>query len=111
MRLTDPEIRAVTDRCLDAVEAGADPDWYDVAKHALSRIAASRPTFTTDDVWRFINRFGSSVPATPEPRAMGAVMRWGRRANLCSPMEEWTPSERKECHGRVIRVWRSEVDR
>lgn len=90
-------------------EAGehADSSWMFDARRALAHIAATLPTFTTDDVWAFLD---SSTATTHEPRALGAVIRNAHRAGLIHPTGGYIPSTRPECHGRPVRQWTRTVN-
>ena len=99
---------ALRDEAIDRVEQHAAPEFLDVAYTAVRRLAATRATFTTDDVWRLIEE-ADPAPATHEPRAMGAVMRFAKRDGYVVPLDEWTLSTRPECHRRPVRVWASRI--
>jgi hypothetical protein len=71
----------------------------------VARVARWQATLTSDDVW-------SAMPeglSTPEPRALGAVMRQGARDGLIQPTESWVLSTRAVCHRRPLRVWTSRI--
>ena len=92
-------------RAIDRVEAGASQQWRDAALSAVWNVAATRQTFTTDDVWVRID--DSAVVA--EPRAMGAVMRKARAEGYIQPTDEFRLSQRVASHRRPLRVWESKV--
>lgn len=99
------------DRAIERVARGrTTPEWFGHAHKAVRRVARSLDTFTTDDVWCELEvgaRIRGFDPAPPEPRAMGAVMRWAVREGWCVATEDYRRSERPECHARPLLVWRS----
>ena len=88
---------------LAAVEAHANPDWKDEAERVIDTLAATRQHFTTDDVWQRLGHV-----STHEPRALGALMKRAASRGVIRATDGWATSTRPECHGRPIRVWRSE---
>lgn len=80
----------------------ASAEWIEQALEAVKHVSSERDEFTTDDLWPYV-----SMPK--EPRAMGAVMRAAVKAGYCTPTDRTVKSERKECHARPLRVWRSEL--
>lgn len=84
------------------VEANAEPRWLDVARRVVLGFDRGE-TFTTDDVWRVLD---TGTVGTGDPRAMGAVMRSLQRDAAISNTRTYRPSERVECHGRPVAVWR-----
>lgn len=80
----------------------ASAEWIETALEAVERVSFEREEFTTDDLWPY-------VTPPKEPRAMGAVMRAAVKAGYCTPTDRTVKSERKECHSRPLRVWRSEL--
>ena len=96
------------DKALEKVQQGANPDWYATAHRAALEVAHRQATFTTDDVWAALH--GASVE-TPEPRAMGAVMRQLSRDRVVVNTYSHRLSSRPACHARPVTVWRSLVHR
>jgi hypothetical protein len=90
--------RAAAEEALEAVYHGADPDWLRKAQAVVRHLADVGTPFTTDDVWK-------RVPPAPEPRAIGAVVRWAAQAGLIVNTRTTRPSHRAECHGRPVTVW------
>lgn len=92
------------DEAIHRVDLHADGDWKDAALRTVRSLAASRTTFTTDDVWKLLAGAGYEVR---EPRAMGAVMRRVAGAGLIRATDHWALSKRPECHRRPVRIWES----
>lgn len=86
---------------IDRVETGAGFDWLNRAMAAVHRLARSRATFTSDDLWKLVG----DPPG--DPRALGAVMRGAARDKLCETTGTTVKSQRVVCHRRPIAVWRS----
>lgn len=108
-----PARRAVEDRRLGAAlrdhallvcEAGAPPEWVDLALAAVEALARVRRTITTDDVWAMLATAGAGSP--PEPRAMGVVMGSAKRRGWIEPTDRVVQTARPESHCRPVRVWR-----
>jgi hypothetical protein len=91
---------AARDEALGRVEEAAPEEWKMAARRAILRLARTRPTLTTDDVWRALD---GHVP--PEPRALGAIMR--QSSDILLRTERTVNSTRPECHRRPVRVWES----
>jgi hypothetical protein len=91
------------DKALEQVERNADPLWKRNAWSVLLMFARTGDTFTTDDVWEYMNKHGMETPH--EPRAMGAVMVKACRRKIIEPTDRYVKSQRPECHRRPIRVW------
>lgn len=94
------------DLALDRVKAAADIDWWAACRGVLRRLARTRETFTSDDVWEGLRKYRCT---TPEPRAMGAAFREAQSEGWIKPLYEWRISRRPACHSRPIRVWRSQL--
>lgn len=89
---------------MQRVLAHADKGWVQTANDVIRDLAFSRHTFTTDDVWQILERDYPSV-TTPEPRALGPLMRSAARQGLIHPTGDYTPSNRPACNARPIMVW------
>lgn len=90
------------EQALTAVEQ-AHKDWVVIALQVVRDLCNSRPEFTTDDIWMYVE----GIPA--EPRAMGAVMRKAVKERLCEQTDRTIKSRRAQCHRRPIAVWRSKT--
>ena len=71
------------------------------ARKAALQVASEKGVFTADDVWE---KLGDDKPA--EPRAMGAVLTQLARDLTIEPTGEHRDSDRPECPGRPVRVWK-----
>lgn len=92
------------DEAIARVDAHADSAWRQRALQVVEYLAATRGTFTTDDVWEQLAVHGE---ATHEPRALGAIMRTAARQGICAPTPTYRTSSRAACHARPVRVWRA----
>jgi hypothetical protein len=105
-RLFDPaEGERRRERAITIVDEAADNDWKDAAETAIGIVASRLVTFTTDDVWAYLDVL--KMPPPREPRAMGAMMRQAQRNLVIVPTARWQLSKRPECHRRPLRVWLS----
>jgi hypothetical protein len=78
------------------------------AAKALVKVARSKKTFTTDDIW------AGMAKSTPEgflldPRTLGGFMLEAARGGTIKATSGYKPSKRPECHKRPVRVWKSLV--
>ena len=89
------------DEAIDRVGEAADPEWMDAAHSAAMQLVNTRHEFTTDDVWALI----PPGMSTPEPRAMGAVMRALARSGFVRNSQRTARSTRPECHRRPLTIW------
>lgn len=81
----------------------ADPKWYREAEATLNILCRRGEDFTTDDVWRLLDRTGLK---TTEPRAMGDIIRKASKAGKIFATGGYRKSIRKECHRRPVAIWR-----
>ncbi len=95
------------DAAIDRVEAAAREDWKEVALMVVEVVARDRELFTTDHVWAVM----PGDVSTPEPRAMGAIMRRAAREGYVTATDRHVLSNRPLCHRRPVRVWRSLIYR
>jgi hypothetical protein len=72
------------------------------ATKAVIRLAKTRRSFTTDDVWAAIQG-----PAGVDPRALGSIMTTAASQGVIKATGRYKPSKRVECHRRPIRIWKS----
>jgi hypothetical protein len=89
------------------VASGMNPEWCDDALIAIKNLALREDEFTTDKVWEELGTF--STAATPEPRAMGAVMVKARKLGYVVPTNTYLNSSRVSCHNRPLRIWKSNL--
>jgi hypothetical protein len=93
-----PSAVQARDEAIARVEEHAPPSWMVEATRTVLRLAESRASFTSDDVWEVVG-------SPPEPRALGAVMQRLSREGKIRATQEWRQSVRPECHARPVRVW------
>lgn len=96
--------RTARDEALERVDKHADRSWKEVALDVVRHLAATRETFTTDDVWRELEKHSVS---THEPRAIGAVMRSCASSGMIRNTKRAVESTREECHRRPVTIWES----
>lgn len=92
------------DAALERVEAHADAEWKQAALEAVRLCARQMPEFTTDQIWKVLDR---TDYGTHEPRAMGAIMRQAVGLGWVKPTNQYRTSDRPECHKRPVKVWDS----
>lgn len=92
------------DQAIQRAEDGANPFWAQAAYWAVKLLAYRQPSFTTDEVWWLLEELGVQ---TPEPRAMGAVMRRAYVDGVIDSTDTWSRSLRPACHCRPVMRWRS----
>jgi hypothetical protein len=92
-----------TQLAIDAAGAFANPYWYSQAETAVQKLIHRGAYFTTDDVWELLKDCGYT---TPEPRALGAVIRQFAKDKYIIPTGSYRKSVRPECHRRPLAVWR-----
>lgn len=98
------QIVAARDDAIDRVEKHADVDWKIKAYQTGVDIARREEFLVSEDIWQALVDQGVH---THEPRAMGAVMRKLRAANVIAPTERFIISPSPLGHGRPSRVWES----
>lgn len=89
---------------LERVERNAAEDWKTAARAAVGYLCTRSDPFTTDDAWSLLTAW--DVPATHEPRAMGAIIREASRSGLIVKTGDYVESKRPESHCRPLPVWR-----
>lgn len=101
---TGGAIRA-RDEAIARVEANAREDWKTSARRTIRWIAFTHDEFTTDSVWRVLDKL--SVEPPHEPRAMGAAMSSAARDRWIEKTDRVLNSVRVCCHRRPLAIWRS----
>lgn len=96
---------AARDAALATVAAATPGAWRMSALDAIYHLARTVPAFTTDDVWELLH--AQAVPAPPEARALGAIMREACSLGVIASTDGYRQSCRPQCHARPVRVWRS----
>ena len=89
------------DLAVARAEAHAAPAFAVAALAAVNRLTRRLRVFIVDDVWAEI---GDDWPATPDKRAMGAVMRRAVAAGLIEATADFRASVQKNCHANPRRV-------
>lgn len=98
---------AARDEALRRIE-GSSPDAIEAALQVVHACALTMPLFSTDDVWRRLQETGQHFDKRHR-RFLGAAMQQAAKLGWCEATAEYRPSERVECHGRPVRMWRSRV--
>lgn len=95
----------VTEEAIDRVERNAHDEWLAAFRAAIEKVARGHLHFNTDPVW---HEFEKEYPPTDqEPRAAGAVVRKAMKDGIIAPTDMYWNSNRKSCHRRPLRVYRS----
>lgn len=92
------------DQAVDASLEHAQAEWRRHALRSVELLAMIHSRFTADDVWELLDGIGCG---TPEPRAMGGIMRTAAAHLWIHATGDYATSKRPECHGRPVRVWAS----
>lgn len=92
-----------TNNAVNIAGAYANPAWYQEAEATVSILIRQGNDFTTDDVWELLEHTGLR---TPEPRALGSIIRFMAKEGLIKATGSYRKSLRKECHRRPLAVWR-----
>lgn len=104
----DPRAASLArEQSIKRVYEHADEEWKLDALRVVRYLAETCPEFTTDRVWYVLERFSGAH--TPEPRALGAVMRAAASDRLIVATDKTVESVRVANHRRPIRVWKSLV--
>ena len=83
---------------------GAPSTWPGMATQVVLDVGRMRPTFTSDDVWSWMENRGMPTPANRS--ALGPIMRALATDGTIVSTGEWRNSHRPETHTRPLRVWR-----
>lgn len=95
--------RAAASENITKVEQNADPEWVENARTALLRVACTKAELMSDDVWEELG----GTAGTHEPRALGSIIRFGRRTGWLDSTGRQAISTRVVNHGRPAAVWAS----
>ena len=93
---------------IDTVESNAHAEWLSAAERVVMHLATHRPHFTSDDVWRELDKLQVK---THEPRALGAVMRKASRNRVIYRTGRTVDSLRASRHLAPIAIWGSKIYR
>ena len=95
-------LRLADEGMIAAIEHAGDT-WRDQAETAVRTVARMRLTFTSDEVWDFMQ--SHNYPEPPNRSALGAVFKALGKAGVIRVTGEWRNSARPETHTRPLRVW------
>lgn len=84
---------------------GANPEWAAEMDRFARTIAKRQAELTTEDVWLMHHKFGKY--ATPEPRALGPIMRELARDGIIRLTNKTIRSTLASQHRRPLQVWKS----
>ncbi len=99
--------KAAADAAIKQVGDNADEAWWNFMMPLLVETAKTTPWFNSKRLNdKRIERRG---PPTREPRAMGALMRWGAKRKYIQPTEEGWESGDRTNHNRPMRMWISNI--
>ena len=96
------EQEKVKNRAIDMAGYGADELWSEECYGAGLVLARIGRPFTTDQLWYVMHRKGLK---TPEPRAMGAVIRRLVNDKVIKATGNYRKSTRPDCHRRPLQEW------
>jgi hypothetical protein len=91
------------DDLLEAVRENADERWKHAAMECLRALAATGELFTADEVHDLMRPYGVH---TASDNAMGAMFNKARREGLIVSDGIYRPSERRDAHRRMVRIWK-----
>jgi hypothetical protein len=95
-----------TEEAIKSVTLNMDNEWRNAAIEILKIICVNTQTFTTDNIWRLLECDYPHLQ-THEPRAMGAIMRWGVTHKWIVKTPDYVASVRPVAHKKPTAVWRS----
>lgn len=72
------DAREARDAALVRVDEAAGSEWKDAALEAVYRVALRRSRFTSEDIWRLVEK-------PREPRALGPVLMRAVKLGYCAP--------------------------
>lgn len=90
---------AARDAALERVLDAADPNWVDDAHEIVRWLCSYAPTWTSEDVWKYLRK-------PREPRALGPILKAAVRNRWCEPMGYVTCSMTSR-HAAPVRMYRS----
>lgn len=91
------------DYLLECVRQNADARWRHSCRECIRVLAATGQSFTADDVHDLMKGNGF---ITASKNAMGAMFNAARRQGIIISDNVYRPSERRDAHRRMVRVWR-----
>lgn len=99
------EGRARRDEGMGRAEANAAEEWRIAARAAILREAKFRPEFTTDEVWRSLER--DAIRETHDRRALGPIMNALVRKGLIHKTGRYTQTTRPEAHAAPKPIYKA----
>lgn len=88
---------------LESTLENAEDAWKVWAFHCIEQLAAAGEPFTADDVHMMLEPYGVN---TGSDNAMGALFARARRQGLITTENQYRPSQRREAHRRMVRIWK-----
>jgi hypothetical protein len=95
---------AARDEAMDRVERHSTAEEKKWLTKVIYFVAQNYRVFTTDAVWDVMDRAGLSVR---ERRLLGPLMRRAVARRVCVPTGQYRRSDRVECHGRTVPIYKS----
>jgi len=95
-----------TEQAIKQVTENMDIQWRNAAIQILKVVCQNTQTFTTDSIWRLMEIDHPNLKPH-EPRAMGAIMRWGVQHKWIVKTPDYVASTRPVAHKKPTAVWRS----
>ena len=90
------------------VAGNSKDDWVVVALRAARWLARKQPTLTSESIWEVMETYYPDR-STPEPRAMGSIMRRIAASGVITATDQTVKSGKKKNHNRPLRVWKSNI--
>lgn len=90
------------DEAMKQIEENTRKEFTECARQAVLNVAKMRFTFTTDDVWQWLETHRSTE--AHDNRALGPIMAKLAKDHLIEFTGNYEPSVRRHCS--PIRVWR-----
>lgn len=88
---------------LESTLENAQEAWKVWAFQCIKQLAAEQRPFTADDVHLLLEPYGVT---TGTDNAMGALFARARREGLITTDNQYQPSQRREAHRRMVRIWK-----
>lgn len=95
------QLDLLTSQAIDAAGKFATPDWYEAAFKAILDLCKLGQPFSTDQLWERLQGL-----ETPEPRAMGSVIRQAAKEGWIVSTGEYRKSTQAKNHRRPVLIWK-----
>jgi ribonucleotide reductase alpha subunit len=95
------QLDLLSNEAIDAAGKFATPTWYEAAFKAIIDLCKLGQPFSTDAVWLRLEGL-----ETPEPRAMGSVIRQAAKEGWIVSTGEYQRSTQASNHRRPVLLWR-----